>query len=163
MPWVEVQTVLDEDYPPGLRYYWTSATLDGITPATVDLLVEHAERAPSDHSTIDLWYNGGALARVPEGATAFTGRSAPHLVGIEANWERPEEDAANVAWARTLLADLRREGSAGLYLNFAGLPEEVAAATRAGHGRAYDRLAELKARYDPDNLFRHNQNVPPAA
>ena len=60
------------------------------------------------------------------------------------NWERPEEDAANVAWARTLLADLRREGSAGLYLNFAGLPEEAAAATRAGHGRAYDRLAELK-------------------
>jgi FAD/FMN-containing dehydrogenase len=163
MPWVEVQRILDEDYPAGGRYYWKSANLAGLDAATVETLVEHARRAPSDHSTIDLWVNGGAIARVPETATAFGNRDALYLVGVEANWEDPAADAENVAWARELLADLeRRHGSAGIYLNFAGLPDEAAAAVRAGHGAGYERLAALKARYDPGNLFRHNQNVPPA-
>jgi hypothetical protein len=139
-----------------------SANLPGLDAATVDTLVAHAERAPSDHSTIDLWLNGGAISRVPDEATAFGNRAAPYLVGVEANWESPDDDEANRTWARALLADLERHGSAGVYLNFAGLPEEAAASARAGHGAGYERLAALKARYDPDNLFRHNQNVPPA-
>jgi FAD/FMN-containing dehydrogenase len=163
MPWLSLQQLLDADYPAGGRYYWKSANLPGLDAATVDTLVAHAEQAPSDHSTIDLWLNGGAIARVPDEATAFGNRGAPYLVGVEANWESPEDDDANRAWARGLLADLEGHGSAGVYLNFAGLPDEAAAAARAGHGAGYERLAALKARYDPDNLFRHNQNVPPAA
>jgi FAD/FMN-containing dehydrogenase len=162
MPWVELQQLLDADYPAGGRYYWKSANLPGLDAATVGTLVAHAERAPSDHSTIDLWLNGGAISRVPDEATAFGNRQAPYLVGVEANWESPGDDEANRAWARDLIADLERHGSAGVYLNFAGLPEEAAASARDGHGAGYERLATLKARYDPDNLFRHNQNVPPA-
>jgi FAD/FMN-containing dehydrogenase len=163
MPWVDAQQLLDADYPDGGRYYWKSANLEGLSQAVVDVLVDHARRAPSDHSTIDLWFNGGAIAEVAEGATAFGNRDALYLVGVEANWENQADDGVNVAWARALLTDLEPHGSHGLYLNFAGTPDEAAASVRAGHGAGYERLAALKARYDPENLFRHNQNIPPAA
>jgi hypothetical protein len=163
MPWVDAQQVYDEDYPAGMRYYWKSLNLPQLTPEIVATLVEHAERAPSDHSTIDVWANGGAIARVPEEATAFGGRDSRYVIGVESNWEHESADDANVAWARDVLASLEGHGSGGLYLNFAGLPDEAAAAVPASHGRNFARLAELKARYDPANLFRHNQNIPPAA
>jgi FAD/FMN-containing dehydrogenase len=162
MPWVDAQQLLDADYPDGGRYYWKSANLPALSEQVVDVLVDHANRAPADHSTIDLWFNGGAIAEVAETATAFGNRDALYLVGVEANWENAADDEANVAWARALLADLEPHGSRGIYLNFAGTPEEAAAAVRAGHTESYERLTALKARYDPENLFRHNQNIPPA-
>ena len=149
MSWVEAQAVLDADYPDGGRYYWKSANLRTLSSAAIDTMVEHAGRAPSDHSTIDVWFNGGAMARVPEEATPFGNREAPYLIGVEANWEDAAEDEANVAWVRELLADLEQHGSSGIYLNFAGTREEAASSVRAGHGANYERLASLKARYDP--------------
>jgi hypothetical protein len=163
MPWVQAQQIYDAEYPRGMRYYWKSLNVPALTPEVVSILVEHAERAPSGHSTIDLWPNGGAIARVPDAATAFAARSDRYVIGVEANWHAPDDDEANVAWARDVLAAIEEHGSGGLYLNFAGLPDEAAAAVPESHGGNYRRLAELKARYDPGNLFRHNQNSPPAA
>jgi FAD/FMN-containing dehydrogenase len=161
MSWIETQAVLDEDYPDGGRYYWKSANLPTLSGAAIDTMVEHARRAPSDHSTVDVWFNGGAMGRVPEQATAFGNRVAPYLIGVEANWEDAAEDDENVAWTRALLADLEQHGSGGVYLNFAGTREEAASLAREGHGSNYERLALLKGIYDPDSLFRSTTYIPP--
>jgi FAD/FMN-containing dehydrogenase len=84
------------------------------------------------------------------------------MIGIEANWEAPGEDAPNIGWARMLWADLHHFSSGGVYLNFPGFGEEGDALVRAGYGENYARLAAVKRMYDPANLFRMNQNIRPA-
>ncbi len=161
MLYVEAQRLFDEDYPRGARYYWKSTYLDSLNDEVIERLVAQAEAAPSDHSTLDVWHMGGAVARLGEGAS-FRGRGAPYHLGIEANWTDPAGDDANVAWARSVHADLRRFSGSGQYFNFPGFHEEGDSALRQSFGDAYDRLAAVKARYDPDNIFRLNANIKPA-
>jgi FAD/FMN-containing dehydrogenase len=162
MPYTEVQKLLDEDYPDGWHYYWKSVNVDGLGEDVIEALMEHAEAAPSDHSTIDVWFQGGAMGRVGADESAFGDRSAPILLGIEANWEDdPEEDEANIAWARGCYSDLRRFSGGGLYLNFPGFLEEGQGLMRDAYGDNYERLVVLKNQYDPANLFRLNQNIKP--
>jgi FAD/FMN-containing dehydrogenase len=161
MPYVEAQQAFDEDYPDGGRYYWKSINVLTLDDDVIDVLARHARLQPSPHSTTDLWHIGGAVARVPEDATAFHGRHAAFLVNPEANWEHPEDDAANIAWVREFLADLRPFSDGSRYLNFAGLQEEGGEMMRRAYGPHYARLVELKRRYDPTNLFRLNQNIAP--
>ena len=161
MPYLEVQQVYDEDYPDGMRYYWKSTNMPALSDEAIDVLVKHAELAPSDHSTIDIWYQGGAIARVDETATAFAGRDVPYLINPEANWEDPEDDEANVAWARACLADLERYALEGMYLNFPGFLEEGESMMRSAFGVNFERLVDVKTEYDPDNFFRLNQNIRP--
>ena len=162
MPYTEVQQVYDEDYPDGLRYYWKSTSLQELPDAVIDIIVEHSERAPSDHSTIDIWYHGGAMAEPAEEVTAFGRRDIPYLINPEANWEDSADDAANVAWARDFLKALEPHAEQNLYLNFPSFLEEGDAMMKAAFGRNYARLVELKTKYDPENLFRMNQNIKPA-
>jgi FAD/FMN-containing dehydrogenase len=162
MPYVEVQKLLDEDYPDGWRYYWKSVNVDGLDDGVIEALIEHAEAAPSDHSTIDIWFQGGAMGRVGAEESAFGDRSAPYLLGIEANWEpEPQEDEANIAWARACYSDMRRFSGGGVYLNFPGFLEEGQGLMRDAYGENYERLVALKDEYDPANLFRLNQNIEP--
>ncbi len=161
MPYVEAQKLLDEDYPDGGRYYWKSVNVSDLDDEAIEALIAHAEAAPSDHSTIDVWYQGGAMSRVGAGETAFGDRSAPYLLGIEANWEEPEDDEANVAWARETVADMRRFSDGGTYLNFPGFLEEGQEMMRDAYGENYERLVALKNEHDPANLFRMNQNIRP--
>lgn len=163
MAFVDVQQIYDPEYPAGHRYYWKSAKLPALPPAVVDTLVEHLRRAPSKHSTIDIWLNGGAIARVVEEATAFSGRDGLYVLGLESNWESAADDEANVAWARGVLAAVADHASGGAYLNFPGFLEEGQSLVRASLGSNYERLAALKRRLDPENLFRRNANVEPAA
>jgi len=125
--------------------------------------VERTLAAPSKHSTVDVWLNGGAIARVDEADTAFRGRRTRYVVNPEANWEHPGEDEANVAWARSVLRDLEPHGVGGAYLNFPGFLEEGQDLVRETHGPNYARLAALKARLDPENFFRRNANIEPSA
>jgi FAD/FMN-containing dehydrogenase len=158
---VEWQTFFDADYPAGnLRYYWKSAWSDDLPDPLVGRLLELFERRPSHHSTIDLWHNGGAVARVGPDESAFAARDVPWLVSPEANWEDPADDAASIAWGREVVAAV---GARGTYLNFPGLLEEGEALVRAAHGPAFERLAAVKRRYDPTNVFALNANVRPAA
>jgi len=162
MPYVEAQKLLDEDYPDGWRYYWKSVNISSLSDAVIERLMAHAEAAPSDHSTVDVWYQGGAMGRVRAGETAFGDRSAPYLLGIEANWEeKPEDDEANVAWARDCVDDMRHFSDGGMYLNFPGFLEEGQEMVRDAYGENYQRLVALKNEYDPANLFRMNQNIKP--
>ncbi len=162
MPYTEAQAVLDEDYPDGWRYYWKSINARGLDEAMVEQLVKRNVAAPSRHSTIDVWFQGGAMAEVGETETAFANRGSPYLLGIEGNWEDAGDDDANVAWVRETVEAMKPFSDGGIYLNFPGFLEEGEDLLRDGLGANYERLAEVKAKYDPDNLFRLNPNVRPA-
>ncbi len=162
MPYAEAQKVLDADYPDGLRYYWKSINVRELTDEVVDRLVDLNAEAPSPHSTIDVWFQGGAMAEVGEHDTAFGNRAARYLLGIEGNWEERAGDEANVAWVRKAFAEMRPFSDGGVYLNFPGFLEEGQQLMQEGYGGNLPRLAEVKRRYDPSNLFRLNANVLPA-
>ena len=162
VPYVKAQTYFDEDYPNGMRYYWKSLNLSRLDDQAIDRFVEHARRQPSVLSTVDLWDIGGAVARLRADESAFFGRQAAFLLNPEANWEDKADDAANVAWVRDFIDDMQPFSDGSRYLNFAGFQEEGDALVRDAFGAQYARLAALKAKYDPHNLFRLNQNVKPA-
>ncbi len=162
VPYVDAQKILDEDYPAGLRYYWKSIELTGLSGDAIGAMMGRADVAPSDLSTIDIWFQGGEMAAVAADATAYGDRSAPILIGVEANWERADHDDANVAWARGCVEDLRPFSSGGTYLNFPGFLDERDAQVQAAYGANLERLARLKRRYDPENVFRITHNVAPA-
>jgi len=100
------------------------------------------------------------MRREPDGGSAYARREDPFLVGIEANWDSASDDEANITWARDLYRDLGQFSSGGTYLNFPGFVEEGDDLLRASYGDNYARLQEVKAKYDPDNLFRSNFNIP---
>jgi FAD/FMN-containing dehydrogenase len=153
LPYVEVQGLLDEDYPDGWRYYWKSVGLDELAEEALERIAAHAWSAPSHHSTLDIWYHGGAMGRVDPEATAF-GRRPAYLIGVEANWEPGHPDDENVAWAREAVDDLGRFSTGGAYLNFPGQFEEGDELLRASYGaRNYERLVALKTELDPGNLI----------
>ncbi|MGW5210840.1 FAD-binding oxidoreductase [Streptomyces sp. NPDC004051] len=161
MPYSEVQAILDEDYPDGLHYYWKSVNVPELGDELIERLAERAAAAPSPRSTIDVWYQGGAMARVGEEETAFANRDAPYLLGIEANWEAEADSAENMAWVRETFADLSSFSTGGVYLNFPGFLEEGERLLREGYGTNYERLSAVKATYDPANLFHLNANIKP--
>jgi FAD/FMN-containing dehydrogenase len=160
--WEVAQTLFDADYPNGQRYYWKSLYLSGIDDEAIQALIDHAKRRPSGISSLDIWVLGGALARMPADATAFAQRVAPFMLGIEANWVDPADDAANLDWAREVFADMQRFSPGGVYLNFPGFAEEGDDLMRATYGVNYDRLRSVKAAYDPDNVFHGIVAVPRA-
>jgi FAD/FMN-containing dehydrogenase len=152
MRYTEAQQILDEDYPDGGRYYWKSADLDRLDDGISELLAGWAAKAPSGHSTVDIWFNGGAMGRVGPEETAF-GRRPPYLVGVEANWHEGDDDA-NVAWARGTVESLLPFSGGGAYLNFPGFYEEGEDMLEASYGAAnLERLRSVKRTYDPDGML----------
>ncbi len=162
MPYVDAQKAFDNEFPDGRRYYWKSLNLSHLDEAAVERIAAHARRQPSPWSTTDLWHIGGAVKRASAESSAFNGRQASFLLSPEANWDDPADDAANISWVRNFIADMEAFSDGSRYLNFAGMQEEGQAMMRAAFGPQYQRLAALKAKYDPTNLFRLNQNVSPA-
>ena len=155
----DLRTVFDENYPDGLRYYWKSTYLTELTDEVSDLVLRYNEASPSDLSTVCIWSLGEAVGDIPQDATAFWHRDKPFMLNFEANEEDPEDDEANIEWARDGLAELEQLSvAAGCYGNFLGLAEDP---TETLFGDNYDRLVEVKTKYDPENLFHVNQNVTP--
>lgn len=159
MKWTEAQKFLDADYPNGLLYYWKSTYLNRLDEEVIGVLNGHAARRPSPESSIDVWFLGGAVSRVPLTATAFAQRNQPIMIGIEANWHDPQKSEENIAWARALYQDLQRFSDGGSYLNFAGFLEEKDALLRGAYGANLERLEQVKAKYDPENLFPGMLNI----
>ena len=161
MPYTALQQIFDPFFPGGvLRYYWKSLYLAGIGDEVAKEIRSWVERRPSPRSMVSIWALGGALGRVAPGATAAGDRSAPFVLEILANWAAPEESERNVAWARDFFAAMERFGTGKVNMNFPGLGEDPRFA-RSALGRNYGRLATLKLKYDPNNLFRLNQNIDP--
>jgi FAD/FMN-containing dehydrogenase len=163
MPYVQAQQMFDHDYPDGRRYYWKSLNVQTLDDSVIDRIVASARQQPSPFSTIDIWHIGGAVSRIQPEQSAFHGRHAAFLISPEANWEHEADDAVNISWLRSLIASLEPYSDGSRYLNFAGFQEEGDALMQSAFGPQYAKLAALKRKYDPDNLFRLNQNIKPAA
>ncbi|HEX5505848.1 MAG TPA: FAD-binding oxidoreductase [Thermomicrobiales bacterium] len=162
LPFTAIQSAFDPFFPQGLLQYWKSTYVDELSDELLLALCKLAAERPSPRTTMDIWPQTGAAARVDPAATAF-GRRPPFMVAFESTWTDPATTAANIAWAREAWASMRRFSSSGVYLNFPGFGEEQEDLLRAAYGQNYARLKALKAQYDPTNLFRMNLNIPPAA
>ena len=162
MPYTILQTAFDPFFPRGRLYYWKSTNVHELSDACIDAILAAAAARPSHLSDIPIWHLGGAMSRVPPDATGYGRRDAPYLVTGEATWTDPAQSDSNIAWARDLVDAMKPFSRGGLYLNFPGFGEEKVAMLRDAYGANYERLATLKSRYDPGNLFRMNLNIPPA-
>jgi FAD binding domain/Berberine and berberine like len=161
MPYTTIQGSFDPFFPKGMLYYWKSTYVEQLSDGLLDALCQLAAERPSARTTMDIWPQRGAAARVRAEDTAF-GRRPPYLIAFESSWTDPQETEANIAWARGAYSSMQRFASSGIYLNFPGFGEEQEELVRAAYGTNYERLARLKAQYDPANLFRMNQNIQPA-
>jgi len=162
-PWLGLQSGFDALFPKGELRYWKSRALGELTEAAIDEIADFASRRPTPLTDIVIWHHGGAMSRIGETETAYGGRDAPFLVTGEVNWTDPSQNDEAIAFGREFWAALERHSTGGVYLNFPGLGEEKEELVRAGYGVNYERLAALKAKYDPTNLFRMNMNITPAS
>src|SRR4029079_1997166 len=149
-------------YPKGGLYYWKARAFAELTDEAIDEIADWAIRRPTPLTDIVIWHHGGAMSRVDETATAYAGRDAPFLVTGEVSWTDPSQTDEAIAWGREFWDAMGRHSTGGLYLNFPGLGEEKDELVRAGYSVNYDRLAALKSKYAPTNLFRMNLNIAPA-
>ena len=158
VPYVAIQSMLDGGAPHGRHYYWRSHRLPGLGDGVVDVLMEYLERIPTPFSQINGWAMGGAVSRVDAGATAVGEREGGVDISLPAAWEPGDPDAeGHKGWSRAGWEALRPHSS-GVYANF--ISDEGAVGLEAAYGTRLARLSELKAVWDPDNVFRQNANIP---
>jgi FAD/FMN-containing dehydrogenase len=154
------QSLLDATQPKGRRYYWKSEYLPTLEPELLGKLINHAGGMLSPHSVILLFQIDGELNRLSDAHSAVGNRTARSVFNVAASWEKVEDDRANIEWARAAWRDLRRFSTGGTYVNFL-TEEEGDERIRAAYGDNYQRLAEAKSKWDPNNLFRMNKNIAP--
>jgi FAD/FMN-containing dehydrogenase len=157
------QTSHDAGRPAGRRYYWKSEYLHGLSDDAIDTAIAYAASRTSPLTSIMFFQLGGAASRVPEEAMAASHRDASYVLNINTSWTDAGESGRHIRWARDLWTAMPPFAAGGVYVNFLSA-DEGRDRVRAAYGeRKYARLVELKTKYDPDNLFRMNQNIRPAA
>jgi FAD/FMN-containing dehydrogenase len=162
MPYCKAQTLFDEAFVRRRRYYFKSNFTRKISDEAITTLIEHFPTTPSPLSMLYFQQLGNAANQVGATETAFSHRDALCEWGCDAVWLDPAEDAANIRWAREVAEAMRPFTTGSDYVNHIGLEaEEGTDRIKAAFGANYDRLVALKNRYDPTNLFRHNQNIRP--
>jgi FAD/FMN-containing dehydrogenase len=144
----------------GARNYWKSHMFDQLSDPVIDTVLGELARLPSPETEVFFGLLGGQASRVDAAATAYPHRSAKFAMNLHGRWQAPEQDAGCMDWARSLFRALSPHATGGVYVNF--LTEDETERTSAAYGGNYARLATIKRRYDPDNLFRANQNIRPA-
>ncbi|MEJ2503065.1 MAG: FAD-binding oxidoreductase [Gemmatimonadota bacterium] len=161
MPYPVLQSTFDPELPPGLRQYWKADWVEALDADAAAAYAEHGARVPNALSTMHLYPMDGAVHDVAQDATAFGFRDAALAAVIVGAWEDPTDDDSVTEWVRDYHAAIHaHSGYEGGYTNYAAPDDQ--ARVRANYGPGYDRLAEIKAHWDPDNLFRLNQNIEPA-
>jgi FAD/FMN-containing dehydrogenase len=161
--YLEFQSSLDPFFPAGVRRYWKALYLDGFSDAAIHTTVDWSRRRPSSDTLVIVRHCGGAMSRVGAEETAFGDRSSEWMLSIDSSWEDPADDETNIAYTREFWDAAAPFSDGKTYFNFPGLFEEGDAAVRASYGANHDRLARIKAAYDPENVFRPGQNIRPAA
>ena len=162
-PYVAFQSALNDTVPHGWHYYWKATNLAGLTDDVIDVIADHAYTASSPRSYAAIFHMGGAVARLPHDATAYAGRGVAHTMSIDAVWlpdQSGEHAATQTAWARRFLHALQPH-RAGVYVNFLDTDDDTSRVREAYGDHTYRRLAEVKAKYDPDNAYHHNKNIRP--
>jgi FAD/FMN-containing dehydrogenase len=161
LPYSAMQSLIDPLWGPGAHSYMKAGFMGGLDDAAIDTLTHYHQHATSPKSEIHVHHMGGAVARVPAGATAFGDRSAPFLLNVIASTFTADGYDQSVMWAQQLHAAMTPALTGDSYINF--LSAEGDERVRAAYGANYDRLVALKNEYDPSNLFRLNQNIAPNA
>jgi FAD/FMN-containing dehydrogenase len=162
MPYRTIQGMYDALFPKGRdRCYWKSTYLRELSDQVIDEIVAGLSERPSEMTFTSIWKFAGAVQRVPTEATAFGDRSMPFMLSLDAIWTRPDDDDANISWARRLWTRMQRHSTGRLYLNFPGHGEGETLVRDAFGAETYARLQKIKSKYDPENLFRMNQNIVP--
>jgi FAD/FMN-containing dehydrogenase len=161
MSYRALQTMFDAAFPSGRQGYWKSSYLGALGDEAIDILAAQFATVPSPQSAVLIEHLGGAVGRVGTEETAFHDREAPYSFLIVSVWPGPAEAARNIQWTDGFWRAMHAGASGGVYVNYLG--EEGADRVKAAYGRNYARLSALKAKYDPTNLFRLNQNIPPPA
>jgi FAD/FMN-containing dehydrogenase len=165
LPFVGVQAAFDEFFKRGtLRSYWKATYVQELTDQVLDIIVDKARNRPSDRTFVVTFFMGGAINRVPVEDTSYSERSANWMVSMDGNWEDATDDDKVISWIRGAWGEVHEHGTGSLYLNFTGVADEAATVgVESAFGKNLARLAKIKAKYDPDNLFRLNNNIIPAS
>lgn len=160
-PYAQWQTAFDPLLTPGARNYWKSHNFTALGDGALDSVIEFAGKLPSPQCEIFIGLVAGAANRVAPEATAYRHRDAKYVLNVHGRWTERTDDERCTGWARAFFQAAAPYASAGVYVNF--MTEEESARVTAAYGANYERLGRIKAQYDPDNLFHHNQNILPAA
>ena len=159
--YTELQTMLDFTAPAGAHYYFKCPFLRELTDEAIRAIVEYSEQLPTEQTQVVIEHMHGAASRVPVAQTAFGLRRVHYSINIMPAWTDPGSGGK----VHRLGAGVRRQlcaafGASDAYVNYLG--DEGPSAVKASYGANYSRLASLKKKYDPDNFFRFNQNIPPS-
>jgi FAD/FMN-containing dehydrogenase len=159
-PYTAWQKAFDPLLTPGARNYWKSHNFSDFPDGAIDSVIEYAAKLPTSQCEIFMGLVSGQANRVPKEATAYAHRDAKLVLNVHSRWEKPEEDKRCISWARDFFNATARYATGGVYVNF--LTQDETGRIPAAYGPNYDRLVQLKGKYDPTNLFRLNQNIKPA-
>ncbi|MDT8839117.1 FAD-binding oxidoreductase [Paraburkholderia fungorum] len=161
MPYAMWQQAFDPLLTPGARNYWKSHNLDGIPDGLVDALLEAIGTLPSPQCEIFFGQIGAQTSRVPVEATAYSSRDTQYAMNVHGRWDNASDDERCIAWARAFFDAAAPFALGSVYVNF--MTQEEGGRVADAYGPNYERLVAVKHRYDPQNLFRHNQNIRPSA
>jgi FAD/FMN-containing dehydrogenase len=160
MPYSAWQQTFDPLLAPGARNYWKSHNFTQLSDAAIDTVLGYAGKLPTPQCEIFLGLIGGQASVPPPTATAYPHRDALYAMNVHTRWEDPADDATCIAWARAFFNAAKPHAAGSVYVNF--LTEDETDRIAEAYGGNYERLRQVKAKYDPDNLFRANQNIAPA-
>ncbi len=156
-PYVAWQRAFDPLPTSGARNYWKSHNFSRLSDGAIDVIIEYASKLPSPECELFVGTLGGQTARVAPETTAYSSRDANYVINVHGRWRSPAEDERCIAWTRDFFAKSQPFASRGAYINF--LTQDETNRIAFAYGANYDRLVELKKKYDPTNLFRMNQNI----
>jgi Berberine and berberine like len=160
MPYTALQSARDEGFPSGRRHYWKSGWLRDVTDGAIETLMRFLPQMPSSASGVGLQQMHGAASRVAPSATAFPHRAEQYDFLILSQWSEATDSDRNLQWTRALFEAMQPHLEESVYVN--NLGDEGPGRVQAAYGENYPRLAALKRTYDPENLFRANQNIDPS-
>jgi len=163
IPYTQLNAMLDGSYPRGARNYWKSRFVDELNDAAIDTIVDSFMKCPSPMGQVVIEHFHGAATRVAPERTAYALRGSGFNVLILSQWASPEQDSAGIAWARDSYAAISPLVGSRRYVNYLDNDDTGAGALAAAYGPNLPRLQAIKAKYDPENVFHLNVNVPPGA
>lgn len=158
-PFAGWQQAFDPLLTPGARNYWKSHDFIALSDPAIEVLLDAIGKLPGPECEVFIGHVGGAAGRIAAGATAFPQRNSHFVMNVHARWREAAMDQACIGWARQLFEAAKPHSAGTAYINF--MPEDETDRVEAAYGDNYKRLAQIKQQYDPQNLFRMNQNVRP--
>ena len=159
MPYPALNSAFDDLVPAGLQHYWKANFVKELTDEAIEAHLEHGPKVPAVNSTVHIYPINGACHRVAPDATAFAYRDANFATVIAGMWPDAAQNEDNIAWVRDFYEATAPHSEEGGYINF--MADDDQERIRVNYRHNYDRLVEVKRKYDPENLFQHNQNIAP--